>query len=300
MNRWMKWLGTGMLLLLLVVSAAPVTAATLSGGSYTYVVNGQEVNFAFDPVALKDGLLLPLEVFEHFGITAEASGRSLVLKRHSTTARLTLGSLAYDLSGAAAMLPAVPLQLNGRHFVPADLLRPFGVEFSHEGSLLIMDDLAVGMPEVVSYQPEEMRLLRQGRIFSAVVRADNGSYMQGEFTWLSPELTGASQLELDTWDRARLQRLLKTNTLILVKLSNTSSKAGQFNAAGAYLLGSSRTQYDLVRTLDLGSVSITSKLVPGAERHGVLVFPKVDEGTRQLSLYYDPNGSTLGTFTQAE
>lgn len=296
--RLRKLVGAVLLLMLLVFSSGPVTAATLSGGTYTYVVNGEEVRFAFDPIKVADGLLLPIEVFEHFQVTAESTGRSIIMKRHGETALLTLGSETYALNGQAATMSGAPLRLNGRLFVPADLLGRFGVEFSQDETLIVMDDLAPDILPLKEYTPAELDLLKRGRSFSASIRVSSGGYMQAAFTLLSPDLIKASNLPISIWDRARLHRLLKTHTLVMVNLSNTSFKVGKLNAESVYLVGDDRTQYDLVSTVDLGPGSITATLVPGADRSGVLVFPKVGVNTNLLSLYYEPNEAILATFTQ--
>ncbi len=62
--------------------------------------------------------------------------------------------------------------------------------------------------------------------------------------------------------RARLQSLAESDTLIWVRLSNQSFKAGAFDAGGVMLVADQRTQYDLVGTVDLGEGEITQKLAP--------------------------------------
>jgi hypothetical protein len=57
-----------------------------------------------------------------------------------------------------------------------------------------------------------------------------------------------------------------------------------------------RNQYDVASVLDIGSGLVTNRLAPGADRVGVLVFAKVPSTTNTLSLFYDNNGSIIGTF----
>lgn len=286
------------LLLTLVVSLpGSAGAANLTGGNYTYVINGEEETFAFDPVNRKDGLLLPAEVFQRFGVSVEgALTRTITLKKADVVATLTLGSTTFELQGQPEAVASAPLRLNGRLFLPADLLKHFGVEYSLDGTFVILRNYVGGDVASRELSDAEFNALKSARTFSASTRTDSSIYLTAEFTLLNEELLAAANLGISYGTRARLQGLLETNTLVMVKLSNTAFKAGALLTSGLYLVDSQRNQYELVSTVDFGKGSITSKIAPGADRTGVLVFPKVAGNAGTLTLYYDSNGATLGSF----
>jgi len=289
------------LLLLVAVVASAVgsaSAANLTGGTYTYVMNGEEFSFSVDPLIRKDGVLLPAEVFGQFGITMEgALTRSVILKKDSVRVRITVGSTTVDVNGAPATVPTAPMRLNGRLFLPADLLKEFAIEFSQDGTIVTMRDYADGTPAVKSGTSAEVGTLKIGRNFVSSVKADTTIYLNGEFTLLTPELVADTSLGVTYGMRARLQNLLQTNTLVLVKLSNTSFRAGAMVTSGLYLVDDHRVQYDLSSVLDIGGGLVSSKIAPGADRQGVLVYPRLQGTSSILSAYYDANNGTLGSFT---
>lgn len=287
-------------LLLALAAGAPgqVSAANLSGGTYTYVVNGEESNFIFDPIQMRDGWLLPLELFQRFGVTTQANSKDLTLRKAEVEARLTLGSTTVSLNGRPELAQAAPLRLNGRVFLPADLLKYFGVEFSLTDHLVVLEDYGETMPPITPLTEGEYLGLRTGRTITQVIKADSETSLQAEFLLLSPELASAANLSLEYGARARVQRLAQTHSLVWVRLRNGSFKAGALVAKGLYLVDQQRKQYPLVGMLDVGDGLVDGLLVPNAERVGILFFPQVATEAGALSLYYEPNAATLGTFNR--
>jgi hypothetical protein len=299
MRKVMLWIGTAAMLVALVGGVAgSSSAATLTSGQYTYVINGEEFSTS-DPVKVSAGLLLPIEVFQRFGITVSTPlTRSVGLKKASVTATITLGDTTFDLNGQPAAMDSAPMRLNGHLFVSADLLKHFGIEFNQDGTFVVLRDFTEGMPTVQTTSDDDFNHLRDGRTFNASVKADSGIYLNTDFTLLSPDLLAASSLDISYGTRARLQSMSQTNTLVLVKLSNTAYKAGAITANGFFLVDEQRRQYDLTATLDTGAGPITAKISPAADRTGVLIFPKVSNTATQLQIYYDANGATLGLFSR--
>jgi len=271
-------------------------AANLTGGTYTYVIHGEEVSFTFDPVSRKDGLLLPLEVFQHLGITVNgALEKSFTMTKGGVTATLTVGATAIDVGGRADTVVTAPLRLNGRLFVPADLLKQFGVEFTQDGTFVVMRYYVDPIPSVTAHTTAQYAQLRAPRTVSANVKADSGVYLAADFTPLNSDLVASSALNVAPGMRIRLHGLLQTNTLVLVKLSNDSFKAGALAAANLTLVDDSRVQYDLASVLDIGQGLVSAKLSPSADRMGVLIYPRLATDVETLTLYYDNNGTNLGS-----
>lgn len=293
-------LGTGALVLALALpfTTGKSDAANLTGGTYTYVINGEEVTFPFDPIVRKDGLLVPVEVFQQFGVTVDNPlNKSFSLKKNSVTATLTLGTTTYTLNGSNAAVATTPLRLNGRLFLPADLLKEFGVESSQDGNYVFLRAYVDGGATIKQTTDSDLTGFKMGRNFTTSVKLDSNGYANGEMTLLSQDILTSAALNISYGARARLQGMLATNTLVLAKLSNFTGKSGAMATAGTYLVDDQRTQYDLQQVIDIGNGLLSNKLAPGADRVGVLVFPKVNLTANNLVLYYDNNGGSLGTFT---
>lgn len=281
-----------------MIGGGSASAANLTGGQYTYVMNGEEFTFPVDPIIRKDGVLLPVEVFSQFGIKLEgALTRNATLTKDTVRAKLTVGSTTIDLNGDAETVATAPLRLNGRLFVPADLLKEFAIDFNQDGTMVVMRNYGEGTPSVKQGSATDVAALKSGRNFTASVKADSTIYLNGEFTLLTPDLVADASLNVSYGTRARLQNLLQTNTLLLVKLSNTSFKSGALVSASLYLVDDLRVQYDLSSVMDIGGGMINAKLAPGADRVGVVVYPRIAGTAKLLSVYYDNNNGFLGTFT---
>lgn len=297
-DRWLVRLGVAGLLLALSWPLIPVgRAATLTGGSYTYIIGGEEVAFTFDPIRIQDQVLLPSELFGHFGIHLAESGRQITLDRASVVVELEPGQPVALVDGRVEPLGAGVVRLNGRLFLPAELLRFFGIAFAQDGTFLLMREYAPSPVAPVKLSAEEYTKLRAGRSITTSLRADNQVQLQAEFTLLSPDLIQAANLELSAEVRARLLDLAKSRSLLLVQLSNRSIKAGSLVVSDLFLLDDQRNQYAPIEVVDLGPGRIDERLVPTVDRLGLILYPKLSGDATRASLYYDPNAGNLGTFT---
>jgi hypothetical protein len=293
-------LSIGALLVALVTSTpTPTEAANLTGGNYTYLIDGEEVTFTFDPIARKDGLLLPTEVFQKFDITIEGgTTRNITLSKAGVSAKVTVGSTTYSLNGQPQDLNTAPLRLNGRAFLPADLLPEFGVDMSQDGNYISLSNYTNKLFRVEKLSDEEWNTLKGFRGFTAMVKADSGVNLYGEFWLLNEKMITAENLNITYGNRARLLGLLETKTLVLAKLSNMSNKAGGLVTGGLYLIDNKRNQYDLTSVVDIGYGLVSNKLAPAGDRYGVLAFPKLPTTTVNAILYYDNSGASIGTFVK--
>ncbi|HWI50537.1 MAG TPA: copper amine oxidase N-terminal domain-containing protein [Symbiobacteriaceae bacterium] len=300
MRSLLAVLGIGALLVALVAyNPSTTTAANLTGGQYTYLIDGEEVTFTFDPISRKDGLLLPIEVFQKFNINIEgALTRTITLSRDGVSAKITVGATAFELNGLPRSLTTAPLRLNGRVFLPADLLKEFGVDFSQDGNYVSLRNFTDRTFRVDQLTDSEWNSLKGFRGFTSMLKADSGVNMYGEYYLLNEQMVTAANLNITYGNRARLLGLLESNTLVLVKVSNLSNKAGGVVTAGMALIDNQRNQYDVQSVVDIGYGLLTSKLAPAGDRYGVLAFPKLPANVVNAILYYDNNGSSLGTFVK--
>lgn len=292
-------LSTGALLAAIAV-AIPSTssAANLSSGSTSYVVNGQEETFTFDPIQRKNGTLVPLELFQRFGVEIDgATGNLIKLTKGSTQINLTLGRTAALINGLPASVTVEPVRLSGRLFLPAELLREFGVEFSQESGYVFLREFVSGQPTVKVTDQAEYNSLKSSRTFNPSVKLDSGQFAQAQFTMLNKDLLQMDKLPVSMGARARLQGLIETNTLVLVNLQNYASKSGAFQTTGLYMIDNNRNQYDVQEVIDLGGGLLTGKLAPGADRMGVLVFPLLKPNPGIVKLYLDSNAGDIGSWT---
>jgi hypothetical protein len=298
-KKSMVLLATSALLAALAV-AVPSTssAANLSSGSTSYVVNGQEETFTFDPIQRKNGTLVPIELFERFGVEVEgATGNLITLTEGSTVVNLTLGRTASKVNGMPGSVTVEPVRLSGRLFLPAELLREFGVEFSQESGYVFLREFVTGQPTVKVTDQTEFDKLKNSRTFNPSVKLDSGQYAQSQFTLLNKDLVQMDKLPVSQGARARLQGLIETNTLVLVNLQNYAAKSGAFQTAGLYMIDNNRNQYDVQEVIDLGEGLLSNKLAPGADRMGVLVFPLIKPNPGIVKLYLDSNAADIGSWT---
>lgn len=300
--RHVRWLAVLGITALLLAVGLPTThtsmAANLTGGTYTYVVKGKEVSFLFDPVKIKEELLLPSEVFEHFGIKVEGDPSGEIgLRREGVTVLIALGSAIADVNGREEPIRVGPLRLNDRFFLPAGLLWFFGIEFTHDGFFLLMREYADPRLSVQQLSQEEYAALLSGRHLVTTVRSDTNTILNAEFVLLNAELLRAANLGLNYETRAQLYDRLASNTLMFVTISNPFIKAGSLMTTDLFLVDDQRHQYEAVDMIDIGQGRLDGRLAPMADRTGVLLFPKLAPEAARASLYYDPNAGIVGSFT---
>ncbi|HWI61088.1 MAG TPA: stalk domain-containing protein [Symbiobacteriaceae bacterium] len=297
MRSLLAVLGIGALLVALVAVVPSATqAANLTGGNYTYLINGEEVTFMFDPVVRKDGLLLPTEVFQQFGIAvAGATTRTPSVSKDDLVVKLNLGSTQVDLAGQVRTVATAPLRLNGRLFLPADLLKEFGIDFVQDGTMVIMRPLVEEMPKALTLTEAQWDAFTDNRGFRTNLKTDAGVFVMAEMILLNKDVINSTNMG-SYGTRAKLLSMLETNTLILVQVSNLSTRSGGLQTAGAYLVDDLRRQYDNPQVIDIGQGLLTAKLSPGADRMGVMAFPKVADNAKSVSMFFDTNIANVGTF----
>jgi hypothetical protein len=289
--------------LLAFAALRPATAAPLTGGNFTYLVGGEEVTFTFDPVSRRDGLLLPLEVFQRFQISVEGgTGRNPVLSRQGVRIQLSLGSTVAVVDGREKQMAPAPLRLNGRLFLPAGLLPEFGIDYVLDGTYLSLRDLADGvdLSSRVAYDQEKAR-----HNFTVNLRSDQPpTLMTGEFTLLNRDLVVSPSFHPSFGLRVRLLRLLETHTLIQVRLRNDVNDADRvFRSLGwapqsLFLVDDQRNQYDFTGEVIEVNGLVTTRIAPRAEKSSVLVFPKLQSDWQFIRVFYDPNSGEVGSFTR--
>jgi len=287
------------LLGLVALTPGDSSAANLTAGNYTFLLEGEEVTFTVDPVSRRDGLLAPAEVFVKVGIPVTGQQtRSYTLQTQNVTVKATLGSPFIEVNGKQEVLPLYPVRLNGRLFLPLELLRFFSIEYVADGNYVSMRDVTKDLPLVRALPSNEYESLRRDRVLTANTKLDTNIYVDVTFTLLGHDLLSATNLDLPITTRINLMVMAQTSTLVMVNVSNTSFRSGALPTAGLFLVDSGRRQYEVTSVLNIGDGLVTGKLAPGADRTGILVFPKVAANAQRLTVYYEPNGGPIGTLTQ--
>jgi len=287
------------LLGLVALTPGDSSAANLTAGNYTFLVEGEEVTFTVDPVSRRDGLLAPAEVFSRLAIQVDGQQtRSFTLTTEYVTVKTTLGSPLVEVNGQAKVLPLYPVRLNGRLFLPLELLHFFSIDAVADGTYVMIRDLKKNAPILKSLDQSEYAALRIGRVLTANTKLDSNIYVDVVYTLLGEDMLAVTNLDLPYNTRIELLERSRTNTLVMATVSNTSFKSGAFTTAGLYLVDSHRRQFEVTSVLDIGQGLVTGKIAPGADRTSVLVFPKLAANSKGLTVYYEPNGGSLGSLTQ--
>lgn len=283
-------------LLLITAASTGAMGAPLSGGNTIYIINGEDIAFTFDPIVRADGVLIPDEVARWLGLTVTEAEKSLTVTRGKVTAQLTLGQTWAVVDGRPMHLSPGPVRVIGKLFLPADLLKEFGLSVSLEGNLMEIRDLTAGLqfPEGLSREDYEAQLMR--RTVRGRVRSDEGRpYLDLEFLWLTPEMVASEQFRATFRQRVEYLSLLQSNSLALVTVVNRSNGTVTLTPGSLMLVDeASGDQFDVERTLDYQGL-ISEKVAPQARKASVLVYPKVPEGLDRLVLFSDTNQASLGT-----
>jgi len=282
-------------LLLVVTLSAAALAAPLSGGNTIYVIDGEDRSFTFDPIVMREGILLPEEVLLYLGlkVTVAEDSKGLTVERGAVRAELRLGQTQATVNGATLNLPPGPLRLIGKLFLPATLLEEFGFDIASEGSMLQIRDLAAGI--TLANPPAAYADLWEQRTLRASVPTDDARpYLDLEVTYLTPELVSSERFAASFRQRVECLSLLKTNTLLLVRAANRSSRSATLSPASLMLVDETTgQQYDVEQTLAHNGL-IHEKMAAGAVKSSVLVYPKLPEGLESVLLFSDTKGAAVG------
>lgn len=304
--RVSKW-GKRILILVLLgaVAVIPVagggSAATVTSGSFTYLINGEETSFPFDPVVKKDGYLLPVDVFQALGIRIQGPNNSkqVVLTRGNVSVTANLGQpLATLDNGSVIALTPMPARISGRPFLPVQILAEFGIDVQTDTSILQLRDLGAslnGITPVTDAGPYNNQKAQTSVLCS--VKGVENFYIQTEFTVLTPTLAASPLTITDFGLRSRLLKYLDSNTVVLVHLTNTSTRGVTFDPTKIYLVDANGVQYEYSGTeLDLQG-SILTKTAPNAQKWGVMLFPKITGSPTSLTFYADANPQIVGSIS---
>lgn len=274
-----------------------------TAGSYTYVVEGRETGFPFDPIQRQNGLLVPVEVFTNEGFTVTVNGSTVNVSRNKQTATLTLGSSNVNLFGNPTAINPVPMRVSDHLFLPAALASYYGVDITLDGIYVFVHDNTAGQAATTSLSSGDYGTLLNGRTIPGVtVRADNNQPLTATLTVLNSAVVADTNFTTDPNLRARLQTLLPNYTLVLVDVKNNGSRSGLLVPTNLYLTDANGNEYTYTGTaLPVNNQNVTTtRLVPGAEMQTVLAFNKVPSSLNLLNVWADSNNATLGSFTTVQ
>ena len=284
------------LILLTALLAGPAaTAAQLSGGTTIYIVDGREQRFVFDPIDRRDGQLLSEEIFTGLGFTLSQNGETITLSRGEMQAVLTLGTPEAYIAGHLVHLTPVPVLIGDNLFLPVFLLPEFGYEVIADSGYMQIRDLARHLPRNDGLTEEEWKQLKQLLTLRAIVRASDASAnLYADFTLLTPELVASQHFALTLRQRAEYLDLMRTSTLVLMRIGNGSGQAVSLRQDAVTLVDPhSGLQYD-AREVRAHDGLTTQKIAGGALRSSLLVFPKVMPGSGSITLFSNTNPGNLG------
>lgn len=295
----LRKLGLALLVcLLLVGTMVPAQAGPLSGGSTIYVIDGVERQFTFDPILRHDGQLVPVEVVQALGLAVTDGGDTVTVARGDLQAALSPGRTAATLAGQTLSLAPALIRIGGRLFFPVALLAEMGYEITYDSNLLYIRDLVQGTPLEAPTADGAWAGLKAQLTIKAAARSDDHLWsLPVEATLLTPDLVAGRLYDATYRQRAELLDLLRSNTLVEVKLTNPAGRPATLQPAALSLLDNlTGRQYDVIRSLDLQGL-ISQHIIPGATKRTVLVYPLLPAAARTVTLYCDTNPDRLGTFT---
>lgn len=286
-----RWLIVGLVLLVVLALTAPASAGIMTTGSYTYMLRGNQIDYAVDILPVKGGYLVPPDVLESFQLTPTVTGENIVLKRGPVRVELRLGSDIARVDGRQLVTKAAPSYISGRLFLPAEVLPELGISMEVDGRVVLLTDHVKAITELGSGSPN-FQAAWNGHSTQGSLRLD-GQYAYGTFTVLTKDLLSDPGLQISWGVRQRLLDLLETRTLVYVHLRNTGIKAISLDPAKMILVDPNGQQYDYLKLEVPVEGTVSAPVAPGAHRASVLAFPKVEAD--YVSLYHDAAGNVIGT-----
>jgi hypothetical protein len=279
-------------ILLVVAGAVRAFAGPLTAGSYTYFLQGRELEVPVDILVVRGAPLLPEELLGILGIKPVLAGDRLSLTRGPVTVQLALGSDTARAEGRQLILAVAPMLVSGRVFVPAEVLPWVGFSLEVEGKFVLIRDYAAGNRDAgVPAETVSLASLWAARTVQNQIRSSSGAYGQVTVTVLTPELLSEDGVRMPWGTRQRLLSMLDSRTLLLVTLRNDSQRALSFEPARLLLTDPDGRQYDYLQAEIAIEGRVTGMLAPGAVRTSVLTY---ELSTGSLTFFYEPNGDTLG------
>lgn len=287
-----------MLLLSTFVYVTTLSAASLSGGNTIYIIEGEDVSFTFDPIFRKDGTLLPVELFQALGLDVNRSGKTILVGRGGLAqADLTLGRTLAAVDAKPTRLAPAPVSVVGRLFMPAAVLAELGYEVETDSGFVQVRDLAEGLVIPSDLTTEEYRRLEGRQSVSGTVRTDDGRpFLDLRLTYLNPEMVASPHLELSFRRRVEWLNLMQTNSLILARVTNQSTRAATLSPQSLILVDQSGQQYDAQDTQPYQGL-INQKVAVGATKSSLLIYPLLPHDLQEVQVFADTNGSLFGDLT---
>lgn len=286
--RWWLCLLIGVLLVLI---AFPVDAGVLTSGSYTYVFHGRELEQPVDISTVQGTPLAPESLLRSLGLEPVVTGNAVHLGRGSAAVDLTLGSTIASTGGKRQVLPAAPMIVGERLFVPAAVLPFLGFALNVDGKFILLEDYAPAAETPSALAPQEYERYLAAHSLQTSLRGGSGAYGEISVTRLTREVLAAGRTDLSWGTRVRLLSMLEANTLLLVSVKNTSVRSISLDASKLLVHDDSGHQYDYAGTEVPIDGKVTTPIAPGATRVSVLAY---DWTEAPLTLYLDSTGTTLG------
>lgn len=300
----MRRLGRAVLLLVVSLLFASIfvgrlAAAGLSGGNTTYIIEGEDASFTFDPISRKDGTLLPVELFQALGLEVNRDGKVVLISRGGIThADLTLGRTLAAVDGKPIILAPAPVSVVGRLFLPAAVLAELGYEVETDSGFVQVRDLAAGLAIPGDLTIEEYRLLEGRHSLTGTVRTDDGRpFLDLRVTYLTPEMVASPHLELSFRRRVEWLNLMQTSSLLLARVNNQSTRAATLSPQSLMLVDRfTQIQYDTLETQPYQGL-INQKIAVGASKSSLLIYPLLPHDLQEVQVFADTNGTLFGVLT---
>lgn len=284
-----RWLITGLVILIIAVFAVPATAGVLTTSTYTYVFKGQELALPVDILTVQGHHLAPLELLETFNPRLSMDGDAISLTRGPVTVNMVLGSDTAWVDGKPRPLRTAPVKIAGRLFVPVEILPDLGASVTVDGKFVLMSDYNT-QSEADAGQVDLTELHRQRTVKENI--RDSNTFMSLSITALNADLLSDPESGIPWGTRLRLQSMLGTRLLLLVQVQNHSLRSATLDPTKLMLIGQNGRQYDYLKSEIAIDGTVTGPIAPGATRTAVLVYPPVAEAA--FDVYYDGSMTVLG------
>lgn len=291
--RWRKLaaLIVGLLLMSTLYVQPPVSAA--GGISFVYIVDGQEITVPYDPISLKDGLLLPQGLLQELGVAVSVSGSSITLNRGGLIVQLNTRSQVAVVNGKHVNVGQKPIQMGGHLFVPAAVLQPLGIQMTAEGNLLLIDRWPLAQP---STQSTDYATIVSAVSVPTHMEVGKGVSLTATVVHLSPEIVQDAAWTDNPAVRGQALALFEDHTLLEIQLHNQTTGFQSFQPSTLRLVDDLNRQYaptgEILPLDDAGG-----QLAPEAKSRAVIAFPAIQDGATTIKLYSPANTSSVATFT---
>lgn len=285
-----RWLLVALLCLLFLTTAAPAGAGMLTTGTYTYLILGSQVDYPVDIVPTRGGYLVPAEILATFGLVPTHQGSDITLKRGPVTIKLELGSDTMRVDDRQVVAKAAPSLINGRLFLPADLLPELGISLDVDGKFVYLTDYlsqAVDGPRSPDFKANWDDHTAERPLWLG------GQYAYTYMTVLTRELLADPALEIPWGVRLRLLSLLQSRTLVYTTVRNSGIRAVALDPKQLMLVDDNGRQYDYLNLEVPVFGTVSSLIAPGATRTSVFAFPQVEPG--RVTFYHNAAEEIVGT-----